>query len=216
MKYATCLICGGKTYPLVDDEINVTYDKCINCNFIYKQKIYHPDYQTERERYLKHHNSEKNIEYITYMNSFINEAIIPLNIKGKILDFGSGPVPILKQLLIDKGYEVYDFDPFFNNDLSYQKHTYDLIILTEVLEHIVKPYQTLEELLTYLNKDGILLIQTQLHSNKDEKFLKWWYRRDITHIGFFNTKTMEYLSSALSLKIIKNNKIDQITFQKVN
>ncbi len=215
MKHRTCRICGFITHPLVDDELGVTYDVCNNCYFIYKQEMYHPTLKVEKERYLKHHNSEDNMQYVTYMESFIKEAIEPLSIKGKILDFGSGPVPILKRLLQDRKYDVHDFDPFFNNDLSYQNHSYELIILTEVLEHIVNPLHTLKSLFTYLEQDGKLLIQTQLHNMDEQKFLKWWYRRDISHVGFYHTKTMKFLAEMFNLKIIRNNLIDQVTFMKV-
>jgi CTP:phosphocholine cytidylyltransferase-like protein len=55
---------------------------------------------------------------------------------------------------------------------------------------------------------------SSFHPNDDEKFLKWYYIQDITHIGFFSMKTFEYIAKEFDLKIIRNNKKNVIILQK--
>lgn len=206
----SCKICGDRTHPLVDEQLDVTYDVCTTCDFIYKQPYYHVPLPEEKERYLFHHNNEDNIGYVTYLTAFMKESILPLTGVHTILDFGSGPEPMLQNLLLQRGYQVDAFDPFFNNDLSYQTNTYDLIVLTEVLEHIHEPLKTLHHLLDRLSPGGRILIMTQFRSMSEEDFLTWWYRRDVTHVGFFNEDTFVYLANALHCTIEYMNHIDRI------
>jgi hypothetical protein len=208
------MICGAKTQRVDDPQLTLSYDVCDSCGFIYKQPIYHVALEQEKARYLEHHNDENNIAYRTYLDQFIKSHIHPLKDIKTILDFGSGPTPLLAQLLSVEGYEVTDFDPFFHNDLDYLKKTYDLIILTEVLEHIFDPLSTLERLILQLNTNGKLLIMTQFRDMSIDDFLEWWYRRDITHVSFFNTDTFHYIKNYLKLEIIENNHKDVILFTK--
>lgn len=209
-----CMICGDKTSSLDDPQLELSYDVCNACGFIYKQPTFHVGLEQEKARYLEHHNDERNIAYKTYLEQFIQSHISPLKGIKTILDFGSGPTPLLAQLLALKGFEVTDYDPFFHNDLDYQNNTYDLIILTEVLEHIFDPLTALEHLLPLLEKGGKILIMTQFRDMNIEDFLTWWYRRDITHVSFFNNQTFTCIADYLNLEIIENNHKDVILYTK--
>jgi SAM-dependent methyltransferase len=211
---STCTICNNKVHPLIDEVLDVTYDVCNSCGFIYKQPLYHLSKEDEKKRYLKHHNDDDNIGYKTYLKSFMKESILTMENVQTILDFGSGPNPILKKLLQNEGYEVDDYDPFFNDDQQYKDKKYDLIVLTEVLEHVFSPIQVLEELKNCLNVGGRLLIMTQFRNMSEQDFLNWWYHRDTTHVGFYNYKTFQAIAKMLDLKIISTNKIDRIILTK--
>lgn len=208
------MICGARTHVLHDPTLNLSYDVCDSCGFIYKQPSFHVNLEDEKARYLEHHNDEQNIAYKTYLEQFMTSHVYPLKGIKTILDFGSGPTPLLAQLLALKGYQVTDFDPFFHNDLDYLNSTYDLIILTEVLEHIIDPLTALEHLLPLLANDGKILIMTQFRDMNEQEFLTWWYRRDITHVSFFNNNTFTFIGEYLKLNIIENNKKDVILYTK--
>ena len=209
-----CRICGGHTHPLVDDELDVTYDVCQTCGFIYKQPLYHLGLDAEKSRYLSHHNADDNVSYVTYLQAFIETSIHPLQGIQTILDFGSGPNPVLRRLLEQDGYVVADYDPFFHDDKSYRDNHYDLIVLTEVLEHIHHPLSAMEHLVDLLNDQGRILIMTQFRTMNETAFLNWWYRRDTTHVGFFNDKTFATIAKRLSLTIEYSNHIDRILLSK--
>jgi 2-polyprenyl-3-methyl-5-hydroxy-6-metoxy-1,4-benzoquinol methylase len=168
----------------------------------------------EEERYKTHNNQLDNEDYIQYMETFIKSHVRPLKNVKTILDFGSGPYPILGNRLEKHGYTVTGFDPFFQPNTDYKTHTYDLIILQEVLEHIQDPNTELDELCGLLNPGGFLLIQTGFRYTEDEAFFRWWYVRDLTHIAFYSMKTFEYISNNYPLDIVSTNQKTVILYQK--
>ena len=209
-----CKICNSETNLLDDKQIKVTYRECSNCGFIHKDKLFHVDIKEELKQYSLHNNSFESVGYVKIFEDLIKDYITPLNIKGKVLEYGSGPGPVLKELLKNDGYIVYDFDPFFNKNTEYLKYKYELITSTEVVEHFFDPITEFEKLSNLLLPGGYLVIMTKLRTMDIPKFLDWWYRRDATHVSFYTTKSLEIIAKKFNLSIIKNNNINVIVFQK--
>jgi len=192
-----CKICSDKTdLILIKDK---TYHICEKCGFISLDKKHLLSEKDEKQRYLKHENSLKNKGYVDFLNNFIEKAVIPKKPKT-ILDFGSGPNPILKELLIKKGFEVSTYDYYFDKNEHYKTKKYDMIVSVEVLEHIKEPLKKLKELKKLLNKDGTIAIMTSFHQNNLEKFKDWWYITDPTHISFFSENTIKIVADKLDMK----------------
>jgi len=207
-----CKICDGDTTLLLDEQLKIEYHVCSNCHFIYKSTAFH--IETEEDEYLRHNNS---IEDTGYVNIFLNQIdnfIKDLNIERLVLDFGSGPNPVYKVLLEQHGYQVHDFDPFYNNDLSFKNHQYQLITSNEVPEHFTKPIVEFDLLVSLLEKGGYLLLGTHFRTMNESDFLSWWYRRDVTHISFYSLKTFDYLCQKYGLEIIKHDGKKTILLQK--
>ena len=210
---AKCRICSSDTHELRDDHFKVTYDICPTCGFLCKQAAFHPSYEAEEMRYLEHNNDD-DIRYKAYMERFIENHVAPLGVLDTILDYGSGPYPMLAKVLEEKGYLVSIYDPFFAADKGYQSMSYQAIILQEVIEHIQDPMKALREVVSLLETGGYLIIQTQFRTMPEADIMNWWYRRDLTHISFFNQLTFEYIAQTLGLTIHKSNHKDVIIFTK--
>jgi len=211
---SNCLICGSATTNLIDSQIRVTHSHCNNCGFIYKNKEFHLSLDIEHENYKMHNNTFESEGYVQIFVNLLNDYIKPLNIKGKVLEFGSGPGPVLKELLLREGYDVFDFDPFFNKNLKYLKYKYELITSTEVVEHFVEPMKEFKHLSSLLEKGGYLLLMTRLRTMDTEEFLNWWYRRDLTHIAFYTIKSFEEVGKRFGLEIVNTNNVNIIIFKK--
>jgi|LGOV01.1.fsa_nt_gb SAM-dependent methyltransferase len=209
-----CKICSANTHLLEDSQIKVTYSVCDECGFIYKNLEHHPNIEAEQKEYMNHNNSFESLGYVKMFENFINDFIEPLNITGKVLEFGSGPGPVLKELLLRKGYNVFDFDPFFNPNKEYLDNKYDLITSTEVIEHFSQPLEEFAHLNALLNPNGYLVIMTGLNVLSEEKFLKWWYRRELTHISFYSIKTLEFIAKTTGYKLVNHNSKNVVVFQK--
>lgn len=208
-----CKICNEATYELNDKQFDIVYHRCTRCGFIYEDPKFHLNLNDEKSEYDSHNNSIENDGYVNMFRRFI-EAFEPY-LKGKrILEYGSGPEPVLSELLRQGGYEVTSFDPFFLPDTNYLNKTYDLITSTEVFEHFVNPIEEIEKLLSLINKGGILAIMTQFPKD-DTHFLNWWYRRDITHISFYTIESFEYIAAKYNLEIVFKNEKDYMIFKKV-
>ncbi len=156
----------------------------------------------ERERYLLHENSRENSGYVAYLMRFIEEIVIT-HVKrgGIILDFGSGPVPVLSELLHEAGFSVTSYDPYFEPDRGYRDAEYDAIILLEVIEHIADPLTVICHLKKILSPQGCIIIQTQLVTPEImEMFSTWWYKEDRTHISFFSERSLQILAESAGLR----------------
>ncbi len=170
---ARCIICAGDTERIIDEQISCEHIHCLECGFIYKDKIFHLPADVEKDNYNRHNNSMESIGYVNMFNKFIDEFITPLDTQHKVLEFGSGPGPVLYELLKRRDYDISHYDPYYHNDLEYRKQTYQLITSTEVVEHFFDPMKEFKHLSDLLEKDGYLVIMTNFRNTDIEGFLKW-------------------------------------------
>lgn len=211
LETSNCLICNNETNKLFDPQMKVTYLSCKKCGFISKQKDFFPDKETEKGRYDLHHNDD---DY--YRDSFsevIDDYIAKLDIET-ILDFGSGPYPVLTKLLENK-YDVTMYDPFYYNDLRYLDKLYDLVITSEAIEHFHSPRIELSKIIGLINKNKYLIVMTYLRTVDEERFLTWWYRRDLTHVGFYTLDTFKYIAKLYNLELITSNNKNIVVLKKI-
>ncbi|PHS57799.1 MAG: 2-polyprenyl-3-methyl-5-hydroxy-6-metoxy-1,4-benzoquinol methylase [Sulfurimonas sp.] len=129
------------------------------------------------------------------------------------LDFGCGEGEVLAIILERNDIKCDRYDLFYFPNKVYKDKTYELILSTEVIEHLNNPIEILKELISHIKKDGFLVLMTAFRPLDIQEFLTWWYIRDITHIGFFTIKTFEYLAKELNLEIIKHNDKNTIMFK---
>jgi len=184
--------------------------------------------EREKTEYSTHRNTLDNEGYVNMFLEFIKKAVTPFQTNPgqtgtrTALDFGSGPGDcVLAHVLREEwGYEVDIYDVYFAPEKVYTGKTYDLITCTEVLEHLKNPVDTLRLLKQHLNPGGILALMTLFHPVSEDKpeggemFQQWWYRRDVTHIGFFRPKTLRFIAHLLEMKPLMMDERNTVTFQK--
>ncbi len=198
-----CKICGGKTRVIRDQQFNIDYFKCLDCDFIHMEEGKRVSFEEERAVYDLHENSIENEGYINMFRNFIDKAIIPFKSEGRGLDFGSGPEPVLTQLINrDYDFQMENYDLHYQPEKIYQGKKYDLIVSTEVVEHLVDPMDVFNLIYNHLEEDGIFAFMTILHDNNDDSFKKWWYRRDETHISFYSERTLKEIASKIGFEFI--------------
>ena len=205
--FMNCIICGREN-PTVWDIMGKKYVYCPGCGFIQLSARQFPNREMERNRYLSHHNSTENSGYLTYLQKFLASSFYPFVPSGSsILDFGSGPEPVLADLLKAKGFSVDTYDPFFAPSCQWEKQKYDAVTAVEVFEHIRNPSCEIKKLSGVLNQNGSIIVRTMLHAENKMSFTSWWYRQDSTHISFFAKRTMKLLAEQNGLVIFsfKNN-----------
>lgn len=208
-----CKICNNKTYILYDKQFDIKYYRCNSCDFIYEDIENHISFKREKKIYELHNNSIDNEGYVNMFNKFI-DSFESFLVGKKLLEFGSGPAPVFAELMRKRNYDVTIYDPYYFSDKLFKDNKYDVITSTEVFEHFVNPLGEIEMLVGLLNKEGILAIMTQF-SKQDDHFLNWWYRRDETHISFYNEKTFMYIAEKFNLKIVYTNNKDYMILKRM-
>ena len=213
-----CHICEEQTESFIDNKTNIIYYHCIACEYIFKSSEYYQDFIVQKERYDLHTNDENDKGYITYFQRFL-DFVLPYIIKNQdismlALDFGCGKSFILSSMLQKEGIICDYYDPIYHPYLDENKK-YNLIVSTEVFEHLHNPKEIFEKLVGLLDKDGYLAIQTQFHTNDREVFKKWYYHHDSTHIVFFTVKTFKILAKLYGCKYIKDNDKNMILLKKI-
>lgn len=209
-----CPICESTTNSFDHEKLSKTYHACPACEYIFLDPAFYVSQEREHAQYAQHQNSMENQGYVAMFERFIAffQVILP-NVRTA-LDFGSGPGPVLCELLKQRGIKTAIYDLYFAPHPSALTHRYDLITSTEVIEHLASPMAVLLELKALLHEGGYLALMTQFHPRNREAFCTWWYPRDPTHIGFFTPKTFEIIGKKLSLKLIACDTKSMVLFQK--
>jgi len=196
---ASCSICHGSCRE-IEDKKSRTYHICQDCGFTFLDPSCRLTEREERKRYDRHNNTPDARGYVQWLTTFIEQAVLPYAKEGsRVLDFGSGPVPVLARLMEERGYKVSFHDKFFAPQSP--EGPFDLITSTEVFEHLADPLGTLIKLSAMLKRGGRLSLKTSLRPLSDEDFLCWWYREDSTHIGFFTPQALKALASMGGLNL---------------
>lgn len=217
MKDTICKICNNETTIIYDEKFDNTYYRCPHCEYIFIEDDNIITLEEEREEYDRHENSIENEGYVNMFKGFLDSGLVPF-VKGGAygLDFGSGPEPVLTQVIDrDYNYTMDHYDLHYQPEKVYEGKVYDFVVSTEVFEHLAEAKEILSMLLSHVKNGGVITIMTLFHEKDDDKFLKWWYRRDITHIGFFTPKTFEILGELLGFEVIWSDNRRIITLRKL-
>jgi len=189
----TCPLCSSTdSLPFYKDEKR-EYIECLKCSLVYVLKESLLDEACEKKRYDLHTNSPDDENYRKFLSKVSSPVMQRVQKEAKGLDFGSGPGPTLSLIFEEAGYEMNIYDHFYARDEEVLEQKYDFITSTEVVEHLYKPKEVLDRLWSILNKKGLLCLLTQVYPEK-EKFTKWYYKNDPTHVCFFSLNTMQFLA----------------------
>ncbi len=203
-----CPLCKHLGKPFYGDEFYM----CGNCSGIYKNKADYVDESAEIQRYKEHNNDVNDPGYQKFVSPITNYVLENFKPNHSGLDFGSGTEPVISKILQDNKYTIYQFDPFFSNNVELLNETYDYIVCCEVIEHFHTPNVEFDLLHHMLNSNGTLLCMTHLYDNTID-FKNWYYKNDSTHVFIYQPETMHYIADTYRFTDIEiNNRL--IIFKK--
>lgn len=201
---------------MFDERNKWEFFHCKSCEFIFKNQKDYVDSDKELSQYKNHNNTMESPGYVEMFEKFMDATFEPyIDNITTVLEFGSGPGPVLSELLRQRGLDVDIYDKYFSPQKIYENKKYDLITSTEVIEHIEKPLEVFEVFSKHIKKDGYLALMTQFHKNEEEDFKKWWYKNDPTHICFFRPRTFETLANMSGFEIVKHDDVKSVLLRKV-
>jgi SAM-dependent methyltransferase len=151
-----------------------------------------PSQHEERERYLEHNNDVNDVRYQRFVKPITSAVQNDFSSSSAGLDFGGGTGPVITKILTDKGFNIEDYDPFFNYRPELLEKKYDYIACCEVMEHFFKPLEEFILLRKLLKPGGKLYCMTSLYRH-GIYFKGWKYKDDPTHVFFYHRKALEYI-----------------------
>ena len=167
----------------------------------------------EKNRYDLHENSIEDKGYVKFLSEIFQAILQRLDPPSFGLDFGSGPTPVLAEMLQQKGFRINIYDAFYAVNPEVLQGTYDFISLSEVAEHFNKPDKEFENLIKLLKPNAYLFAMTSC-TDTIEEFENWHYQKDDTHVCFYATESMEYIAKKYHLSLEKVSE-KLFIFQKV-
>ncbi len=184
-----CRLCSCEHTAALDRDKKRSYYFCPECHLIFVSESEFLSYEKEKERYDFHENTTDNEGYVGFLKELI-PVIKNVGLKDpEILDFGSGKNAVLSSLLQHSDLKCESYDPLYDIHPDDWEKKYDIIVLCEVIEHLRDLKTELKLIKSILSDSGSVIIRTKLYPPVD-KFLKWWYIQDPTHINFFSRKTV--------------------------
>lgn len=211
-----CPLCGHIVSPLrlKTGSSTIGYRRCEACGFIGMEPSDRLSRADEKARYLLHRNDLANSGYVDFLGAFIQRALTPFKHPGaRILDFGSGPSPLLAELTTRLGYTCDIHDPFFAPTRSWKNRAYDAILIHEVAEHLHEPGIVFSTLTERVAVGGIIAIRTRFLPEATEDFHDWWYRLDRTHVSFFSASCLAKFFKTRGFTILSVEKPDIIVVE---
>lgn len=184
----------------------------------------------------KYHAKTKVQKKIISENNFTYRLIIPviknyLKPKMKILDIGCG-AGTLDFYLANKGYDVLGIDISGKAISDCKKSTeylklqnakfqivdfpnksprvkFDLVIFTEVIEHLKDDKLALRKISNLLNEDGILILSTPSKNAPLHKLgLTEKFDKDVGHLRRYDLKSLEKMCEETGLRILEAKKTE--------
>lgn len=190
----------------------LSYVKCGKCGAEYQAWVLSEDalnfyYKTDLYRQLidRDNMERRDHDALRWIQPLLSicegEGIEPT----RHLDFGCGPAVFLRNVPWDGvGVEISDGAREYANEQGAEVYStldevegkFDFITLLDVLEHLPRPAETLEQLLGKLTEDGIVMI-----------VVPWAGRHTGTkrlhHLTAFTPEALVYLTESLGLKTLR-------------
>jgi hypothetical protein len=188
----SCPLCSSSEASLYDKDMKRSFYLCGSCALVYVSRSDLLSAKDERERYEAHENSSEDAGYVQYLKSIFTSVEPHIKVGDEGLDFGSGKTSVLGDFFPS----CDSYDVFFQPREEIWLKRYDFIILSEVIEHLAQPLETMERLSGLLKPGGQFFIKTKFIP---DNFSAWFYKRDLTHVQFFSPASMNWLSRRLGM-----------------
>lgn len=187
-----CPLCYQTTSAFFADRLR-TYHECSCCRLIFADPASHVSPEREKALYDLHENDPEDAGYRRFLGRLSVPLLARLAPGMAGLDYGSGPGPVLAAMLEDAGMVMSVYDPFYAPDRGPLQRQYDFLTCTEVVEHFRHPAEDWKGMVALVCPGGWLGIMTQLAISR-ERFTRWQYKNDPSHVSFYSEATFAWLA----------------------
>lgn len=169
--------------------------RCPDCAARFLHPGCYPDRAAEYAHYLHHENHPDDPAYRRFLSKLATPLLDRLAPGRSGLDYGCGPGPALAAMLREAGHAMALYDPYFHPDPEALQGTYDFVTCTETAEHFHAPAAEFQRLMRLVRPGGWLAVMTCFQTD-DDRFARWHYRKDPTHVVFYRAETFHWLARA--------------------
>lgn len=187
------------------------YYKCNACLLIASDPRHQLSLAEESARYQTHQNSRESEGYVAFLRRLLSPMLNYMQPGMRVLDYGCGPGPTMSQLMAECGYSCDNYDPIFHAVPPVPP--YDVVVSTEVLEHLIDPARDIQKMIDLISVGGFLGVMTELWTN-EEQFATWYYTRDKTHVVYYHMVTLNFIAKRFSLNLLWTDGSRVAIFQK--
>lgn len=193
-----------------ENEMNALYDGYRNEQYVDLREKYEPGYKNRND------NLNTGISYLPVIENFLAPHLkFPIS----ILDWGGDTGRNTPFKNRNRFFHVYDISnkPVIEgakkiNKLSTRQHSYDLIVCSNVLEHVPYPIEIVLDIKKSMSSDTLLYIEVpyedlvRLYSEETDLYIrkKHWHE----HINFYTEKSLVKMLSACGLSILDLKKLE--------
>lgn len=199
MQTINCLLCNSNATTVFCEKPNHLFYKCNNCQGIFRPKFTFLTPELEKKHYENHNNDMNDVRYQNFVSPIVNAILNDFTKQDKGLDFGSGTGPVVAKMLRSEGYQVENYDLYFENVPNRLTEQYNYISCCEVMEHFKKPMKEFELLHSLLLPNGKLYCKTEIFTNQ-VPFENWYYKNDLTHVFIYQTETLKYIQQNIGFQ----------------
>jgi 2-polyprenyl-3-methyl-5-hydroxy-6-metoxy-1,4-benzoquinol methylase len=159
--------------------------------------------ERERARYELHRNTPEDAGYIRFLQPVVECLKRRVPSGARVLDYGSGPAPVLAEWLNREGFRTVAYDPSFapSADLT---EPFDAVVSVETFEHFRQPRREVDRLARLLTPGGVLVAMTELWT-PGRDFMTWHYASDDTHIAFYSETTFRFMAAAWGFRLAETD-----------
>jgi SAM-dependent methyltransferase len=218
----SCPVCNNENSKSMFKKHGLAYRKCRQCGLVYASPRPSPRIIESRvEMFAGQMPSD--LQFLQDRVNFQSERINILksfNLKGSLLDFGSGDGSFVRAARI-AGYDAVGIEKakgateyakknydviIYPGDIKYNflsRNTFDLITMWDVLEHLPDPVDICNILFNLLSKNGKLIILTPQSKGLSAKLKKsdYWVFGPNDHLCLFSMKTILLLMQKVGLHV---------------
>lgn len=210
-----CPLCGEAAHFLASLPARPVH-ACPRCELRFIPEPWHVSPERERARYQLHRNRLEDEGYVRFLMPVVEALARHLRPRcgdeGVILDYGSGPTPVLIELLTRRGFRAVGYDPYFAPDADLD-HPFDAVVSTETFEHFREPRRDIARVAALLRPGAPLIVMTAL-CTAGRDFPTWPYANDETHVAFYAEETFRFVAAAMGLRVVETNGKHLVVLQK--
>jgi len=217
-----CDLCGSKAYVCVFEKLGFNVVRCSECGLVYVNP--RPKYSETKSKYnagelspIEYYAGTERADKRTFKERL---RIASRYCKtGSMLDVGCN-VGTLLEVGKENGWDGLGVDvnqdavkvclkkglraKFMDIELFKTKERFELIVMSDLIEHVNSPTKTLSLCRKLLNKDGCLMISTPDYGSLLSKSMgaRWFHIKPDEHIYYFDKATIRVLLKKAGFRVV--------------